>query len=126
MALSLIYFFVCEATMAQTLGKRAMGLRVMTRDGRAPSVNAISIRTVLRLIDDGPIGALIIVLSGERRQRLGDLAAGTAVGAAGREIPHPQANPLLVAYSVAWLVGAFGFITLAPSPASAGLFPGCV
>ena len=43
MALSLIYFFVCEATMAQTLGKRAMGLRVMTRDGRAPSVNAISI-----------------------------------------------------------------------------------
>jgi len=43
MALSLIYFFVCEATMAQTLGKRAMGLRVMTRDGRAPSVSAISI-----------------------------------------------------------------------------------
>jgi uncharacterized RDD family membrane protein YckC len=119
MALSLIYFFVCEATMSQTLGKRAMGLRVMTRDGRAPSINAVSIRTVLRLIDDGPIGAAIMVLSGERRQRLGDLAAGTAVGRSEREVPRPEANALLVAYPVAWLIGAFGFITLVPSPASA-------
>jgi hypothetical protein len=119
MALSLIYFFLCEATLAQTVGKRVMGLRVMTRDGRAPSINAISIRTVLRLIDDGPIGLIVMVLSGERRQRIGDLAAGTAVGAAAREVPRPEANALLVAYPVAWLIGAFGFITLAPSTASA-------
>jgi uncharacterized RDD family membrane protein YckC len=119
MALSLVYFFVCEATMAQTVGKRVMRLRVMTRDGGAPSVNAISIRTVLRLIDDGPIGLVVMVLSGERRQRLGDLAAGTAVGAAEREVPRPEANALLVVYPVAWLIGAFGFITLTPSPASA-------
>jgi uncharacterized RDD family membrane protein YckC len=119
MALSLIYFFVCEATMAQTIGKRIMGLRVMTRDGRAPSINAISVRTVLRLIDDGPIGLVVMVLSGQRRQRIGDLAAGTAVGAAGREVPRPEANALLVVYPVAWLIGAFGFITLTPSSASA-------
>jgi uncharacterized RDD family membrane protein YckC len=38
----LIYFFLAEATGAQTLGKRKLGLRVMRRDGSAPAVNQIS------------------------------------------------------------------------------------
>jgi uncharacterized RDD family membrane protein YckC len=54
----------------------------MTRDGRAPSVNAVSIRTVLRLIDDGPIGLVVMVASGKRRQRIGDLLAGMVVAPA--------------------------------------------
>jgi uncharacterized RDD family membrane protein YckC len=118
LAFSLIYFFVCEATMAQTIGKRAMGLRVMTRDGRAPSVNAVSVRTVLRLIDDGPLGALVMLVTGPKRQRIGDMLAGTHVGGAGAEVPRPKANVLLALYPTAWLIGAIVFITL-PSSASA-------
>jgi uncharacterized RDD family membrane protein YckC len=117
LAFSLIYFFICEATLAQTLGKRVMGLRVMTRDGRAPSVNAVSVRTVLRLIDDGPIGLVVMLCTGKRRQRIGDLLAGTTVGSAGTEVPRPKANPLLAVYPAAWLIGAIVFITL-PAPAA--------
>jgi hypothetical protein len=95
-----------------------MGLRVMTRDGRAPTVNAVSVRTVLRLIDDGPIGLIVMVASGKRCQRIGDLLAGTTVGRAVGEVPRPQSHPLLAIYPAAWLIGALVFITL-PSSASA-------
>jgi hypothetical protein len=103
---TLIYFFICEATGAQTVGKRRFGLRVMRRDGGAPTVNQISVRTVLRLIDDGPIGLVVMLLSGKRRQRIGDLLAGTAVGEAGASVPSPASSPLLFVYPVGWLIGA--------------------
>jgi uncharacterized RDD family membrane protein YckC len=104
--LTLLYFFVAEATKAQTFGKRRLGLRVMQRDGSAPTVNQISVRTVLRLIDDGPIGLVVIVLSGKRRQRIGDMLAGTTVGTAGATVPKPAASPLLFVYPVGWAVAA--------------------
>src|SRR3954453_3636632 len=69
---TLAYFFLCEALWGQTLGKRAMGLRVLMRDGRPATASAVSARTLLRLIDDGPIGLVVMVASGRRRQRLGD------------------------------------------------------
>jgi uncharacterized RDD family membrane protein YckC len=103
---TLIYFFLTEATGAQTLGKRKLGLRVMQRDGSAPTVNQVSVRTVLRLIDDGPIGALVIVLSGRRRQRIGDLLAGTTVGPVQGTVPRPAKSPLLVVYPAGWLIAA--------------------
>jgi uncharacterized RDD family membrane protein YckC len=108
---TLIYFFLCEALGAQTLGKRALGLRVMQRDGSAPTVNQISVRTVLRLIDDGPIGLIVMVLSGKRRQRIGDLLAGTTVGAAVKPVPTPASSPLLVIYPVGWLIAAIVWFT---------------
>ena len=104
--LTMLYFFVTEATGAQTLGKRKLGLRVMQRDGSAPTVNQISVRTVLRLIDDGPIGLVVMVLSGKRRQRIGDLLAGTTVGPAQAPVPKPASSPLLVVYPVGWLIAA--------------------
>jgi uncharacterized RDD family membrane protein YckC len=103
---TLIYFFLCEAFGAQTVGKRVLGLRVMQRDGSAPTVNQVSVRTVLRLIDDSPIGLIVLVLSGERRQRIGDLLAGTTVGPAVQPVPKPPSSPLLVIYPVGWLIGA--------------------
>jgi len=112
LALSLIYFFLCEATLGQTIGKKAMKLRVMTRDGRAPTVNAVSVRTVLRLIDDGPIGLVVMVISGNRRQRIGDLLAGTAVGEAGADVPRPISSPLLYVYPVGWMISVFIWLGL--------------
>jgi uncharacterized RDD family membrane protein YckC len=82
MALWLSYFFLYEAVRGQTIGKRAMGLRVHSASGGPAGLNAISGRTVLRLIDGAflyLIGTLVAILSGHRRRRLGDLVGGTVV-----------------------------------------------
>src|SRR5437588_235386 len=49
-AIWLTYYFVCEATTGQTIGKRIAKLRVVMRDGRPAPANAIAARTVLRLM----------------------------------------------------------------------------
>ena len=92
-SLSLTYFFICEALWGQTLGKRLLGLRVLMRDGRPATASAVSARTVLRLIDDGPLGLVVMILSGRRRQRLGDLLGGTIVARATPGLPHARALP---------------------------------
>jgi uncharacterized RDD family membrane protein YckC len=78
------YYFATEALWARTLGKRLLGLRVERIDGSAPGAGPVAIRTALRIIDVLPflylIGFMVLITSGKGRQRLGDLAAGTAVG----------------------------------------------
>jgi hypothetical protein len=107
--LVLSYHYVCEITVGQSIGKRATGLRVVSLDGSAPTYRQVSARTVLRLIDQGPpiIGLIVMVLSGKRRQRLGDLAAGTAVV---RAADHPAGRRAfsidVVAYPLAWVAPA--------------------
>jgi uncharacterized RDD family membrane protein YckC len=108
-ALVLSYHYVCEILFGQSIGKRTMGLRVVSLDGQAPSYRQVSARTVLRLVDQVPplIGLVVLVLSRGRRQRLGDLAAGTAVV---RAADHPVARrPFsidVVAYPLAWFAPA--------------------
>jgi uncharacterized RDD family membrane protein YckC len=81
------YHFVCEAATGQTLGKKLVGVRVVSLDGTRASAGQVLVRTLLRLIDSLPIlylvGLVSILATGrERRQRVGDLAAGTTVVAA--------------------------------------------
>jgi len=81
----LAYYFVAEAITGQTLGKRLLGLRVMRASGERPGAGAIFLRTLLRLVDALPLLyalGLIVALSTGRRQRIGDLVAGTVVVAA--------------------------------------------
>jgi uncharacterized RDD family membrane protein YckC len=81
-ALSLSYFFVCEALWGKTVGKRAMGLRVRSVKGEAAGRYGIAVRTVLRLIDGIAfylVGWLVALLSGGRRRRIGDWLGGTMV-----------------------------------------------
>ena len=82
-ALVLLYYFALEAAIGQTVGKRLLGLRVVRIDGSDPSVAAIALRTLLRIVDWLPFGYLVgfitMMATGQRRQRLGDLAAKTAV-----------------------------------------------
>jgi len=82
-AIMLTYFFVMEATRGQTIGKRNYGLHVQSASGGPASLNAISGRTVLRLIDELPVfyllGLLVALLTGRRRRRIGDWVAGTVV-----------------------------------------------
>lgn len=106
-ALALTYFFICEATTGQTVGKRLMGLRVVMRDGRPAPANAVAGRTVLRLIDGLPalwiFGGLCMLLTGGRRQRLGDLATGTIVRRNDRSMARPPHSALLGIYPILWV-----------------------
>ena len=75
---TLFYFFALETDGGQTLGKRAMGLRASRPDGQPADTRQVAIRTVLRVIDH-PLGLVVMAVTGDRRLRLGDLAAGTVV-----------------------------------------------
>jgi uncharacterized RDD family membrane protein YckC len=79
----IIYFTYFESTSGQTLGKRALGLRVIDLStGRPPNVTKALARTLLRLVDWLPalyfLGFVVAALT-PRRQRLGDLIADTVV-----------------------------------------------
>jgi uncharacterized RDD family membrane protein YckC len=79
---ALYYYFACESGGGQTLGKRAMGLRVVRPDGSHADMREIFVRTILRVVDGlflYLVGLVAMLLSGQRRQRLGDMAAGTIV-----------------------------------------------
>lgn len=75
------YFILLEAYYGQTVGKRLVGIRVVTEDGQEIDVADSVIRNVLRLIDGIAVylvGAVFIWLSGEN-QRLGDRVGNTIV-----------------------------------------------
>jgi uncharacterized RDD family membrane protein YckC len=72
------YFAISEIVLGgQTIGKRALKIRVVTQEGGAPSVPALLIRNFMRLIDN-LIGIVLIAVD-PRARRLGDLFAGTLV-----------------------------------------------
>jgi uncharacterized RDD family membrane protein YckC len=111
-ALELGYFHVMESIDGQTLGKKLFDLRVVRREDAGPaSAKAISGRTVLRLIDGFPgfylVGALSMLLSDKRRQRLGDLAVGTVVTrASARPYTRARRSRLQAGYPAIWLAAA--------------------
>ena len=77
------YALSCEAILnGQTLGKRSQRTKVVRLDGKPISLSDLLLRAVLLLLDYlmtfGALGALLISTT-ERRQRLGDMAAGTTV-----------------------------------------------
>jgi uncharacterized RDD family membrane protein YckC len=75
------YFIVMEATYGATLGKMALGLRVVKEDGSPISWSESVIRNLLRIIDGlfaYLVGAILIWTS-PLKQRLGDRAAHTVV-----------------------------------------------
>jgi uncharacterized RDD family membrane protein YckC len=78
------YHFALESRDGQTLGKRRYGIRVVAVDGSPASARAIAVRSVLRIVDQLPVcyvsGLVSMVRTGPaRRQRIGDVAAGTIV-----------------------------------------------
>jgi len=107
-ALSLGYFFVCEALWGRTIGKRTMGLRVRSASGGPAGLNATSARTVLRLIDGIGfylVGWLVALLTGARRRRIGDWAGGTVVVRDDRTAAGPPRPAVwrVVFYPAMWL-----------------------
>jgi uncharacterized RDD family membrane protein YckC len=111
-AIGLAYFFVCEALWGQTIGKRIIGLRVLMLDGRPAGATAVATRTILRLLDDSPLGLGVYLVSGKRRGRIGDLAGGTIVARPTPGLPRAGLSPLMLVYPVL-LVAATAALALA-------------
>lgn len=78
------YPLLCEVTMdGQTIGKQQMKLKVIKLDGSQPNLGAYLLRWIIKPIDFFPgifggVGLITYILNG-KGQRVGDLAAGTAV-----------------------------------------------
>lgn len=121
-AVALTYYFLSESLSGRTLGKRLAGLRVARVDGRPLTPGAVATRTVLRLVDEfmlGLVGMLAMILSGKRRQRLGDLAARTAVVRVDTPGPRPERGRprdrlALYAYPCLWIAPVVLLFALVP------------
>jgi uncharacterized RDD family membrane protein YckC len=75
------YYVVMETMYGGTVGKLALGLKVVKEDGSAPDWQTSIIRTLLRIVDGlffYLIGA-ILVWTSPTNQRLGDKVAKTFV-----------------------------------------------
>ena len=79
---ALYYHFALESGGGQTVGKKLMKLRVVRADGSPVGMREVAVRTMLRVVDGVGayiVGLIVMLVTGEKRQRLGDLAAGTMV-----------------------------------------------
>jgi len=87
------YFFAAELVWAKTLGKHVMKLRVVREDNSKADAGPIFVRNLLRAVDWLPslylIGGISMFATGERRARLGDMAAKTKVVADTGSAPPP-------------------------------------
>jgi uncharacterized RDD family membrane protein YckC len=84
LVLEFSYFFIFELNSGRTVGKRVFHVRVVTASGAQATVPQIALRNVLRLVDALPFlyasGLISMIRTGPgRRQRIGDVAAGTTV-----------------------------------------------
>jgi len=80
----LAYFIVLEALWSRTFGKYFQGLVVRKLDGSLCDWTASVIRGALRILEVNPLllGGLpagLVIISSARKQRLGDMLAGTIV-----------------------------------------------
>ena len=77
-----LYFVLLEGLIGATLGKWALGLRVVWTGGGKPGLLRSALRNVLRLVDGLPalniVGVALILRSAEGA-RFGDRLAGTRV-----------------------------------------------
>jgi len=93
-----LYYFVFEGLFSTTVGKSAMHLRVVERNGDECTLRSSLLRNLLRFIDWLPflyiLGGVSILISKDR-MRLGDVLAGTMVTAAPEKDINPPPAPFL-------------------------------
>lgn len=78
------YFIIPEVLWGRTPGKLISGTVVVNQYGYPPSLIQVLVRTVFRIVEVNPacmggVPAGIVVWNSRRRQRLGDMVAGTFV-----------------------------------------------
>ena len=81
--IAIFYDLVCEIFFnGQSIGKFAIKIKVVNIDGARPTIGQYFLRWAFRLLDFGitfGIGAIISVAVSEKKQRIGDLVAGTTL-----------------------------------------------
>lgn len=77
------YNLICEIFMSgQSIGKRIMKIKVISLDGGQPTLGQYFIRWIFRLVDfllSAQVGGLICIVLSEKKQRIGDIVAGTTL-----------------------------------------------
>lgn len=76
------YFIYLEGSTGQTLGKRLVGLVVVTAEGGQVGYRDAAIRNVVRVVDALPafyLVGLAVILFTSRSRRVGDIVADTVV-----------------------------------------------
>jgi uncharacterized RDD family membrane protein YckC len=94
----LAYFVLLEALWSRTLGKFFQGLVVRKLDGSRCDWKAALIRSALRIVEVNPllVGGLpagLVIIASERKQRIGDLLAGTLVVSAASQWDDKPVEP---------------------------------
>jgi uncharacterized RDD family membrane protein YckC len=114
----LLYFIVMEALTGATLGKLVVGERVRMVAGGAVTPVAALIRNLLRVVDGigGYLVGGIVALTSARKQRVGDLAAGTVVV---RQAPSQGLRWGALAVAVLAAAAGIGACGLLRDPATA-------
>jgi uncharacterized RDD family membrane protein YckC len=82
LALMVLTFILLEGLVGATLGKWALGLRVVRTDGGKPGLPRSATRNLLRLVDGLPafnIVGIVLILRSPEKARFGDRVAGTRV-----------------------------------------------
>jgi len=81
--LYVFYDLVCELFFnGQSVGKRAMKIKVISLDGAQPGLGQYLLRWTFRIVDfllTSGLGALISVAVTDRKQRIGDIVANTTL-----------------------------------------------
>lgn len=76
------YSFIMEAFFGgQTVGKMALGIRVVKVSGATPTMGDLFLRWSFRMIEIFPLGSIaaLVASSTDKTQRLGDVVANTCV-----------------------------------------------
>ncbi len=89
-----------EAFMSgQTIGKKVLGIRVVTTEGGPEQFRHASVRTLIGVIEfglvPGGLMAMVTALVSRRSQRIGDMAAGTIVVRLERGMSQPVFFPVV-------------------------------
>lgn len=94
LALPFVFYNLASELLlnGQSVGKKIMGIKVISLSGEPPSFSQYLNRWVFRLVDftlSGNMIGLIMIAATEKKQRLGDLVAGTVLV---KTAPRTQIN----------------------------------
>lgn len=132
MAIVWVYFVLLEAFFGSTIGKWALRIRVVKLDRSAPGIGRAFLRSIIKVFESSMIMlfgiiSIILILVTRKKQRLGDMAAGTFVLRAQDAKPQGKSqlvlmHSLFIALSVTAIVfvpiSIGGFVKLAAIPES--------
>jgi len=105
---AVFYDLACETLLnGQSLGKKIMGIRVISLSGEQPSFSQYLNRWIFRLVDftfTAHMLGVILVAATEKKQRLGDIIAGTVLVKTKPRVPinHMLYQPVAADYHVTY------------------------